>query len=209
MASCRAAGLRSANSPRRGTSPPSRRRSRVLSQRRETERPTAPDLDDGFQSLAVIIAAEESARNRRARGVAVVTTVKILLVNDYAVPQGGAEILILNLREAFRAQGHDARLFTSTRARNGQELAADYTCLRDDLAFSHAPSIGESMGGHGIAARPGEFSAGRRPRKDVPDPAFAFDPAAAPKHSHSLPRRLVSPDLSAGHKAAPRRDLLL
>jgi Glycosyltransferase Family 4 len=54
--------------------------------------------------------------------------VKILLVNDYAVPQGGAEILILNLREALRARGHDARLFASNAGENSSGNLADYTC---------------------------------------------------------------------------------
>jgi glycosyltransferase involved in cell wall biosynthesis len=54
--------------------------------------------------------------------------VKILLVNDYAVPQGGAEILILNLRDALRARGHDARLFASNAGDEGSRSLADYTC---------------------------------------------------------------------------------
>jgi hypothetical protein len=39
--------------------------------------------------------------------------VKILFINDYAIPEGGAEILILKLREALRERGHNARLFAS------------------------------------------------------------------------------------------------
>jgi glycosyltransferase involved in cell wall biosynthesis len=54
--------------------------------------------------------------------------VKILFVNDYAVPQGGAEILILNLRDALRARGHDARLFASNAGDEGSRSFADYTC---------------------------------------------------------------------------------
>jgi glycosyltransferase involved in cell wall biosynthesis len=53
---------------------------------------------------------------------------KILFVNDYAVQQGGAEILVLNLRDALRARGHDARLFTSDAGENGSRSLADYTC---------------------------------------------------------------------------------
>lgn len=53
---------------------------------------------------------------------------KILLVNDYAVPQGGAEILILTLRDALRKRGHDARLFASNAGANGSRNLADYTC---------------------------------------------------------------------------------
>jgi hypothetical protein len=54
--------------------------------------------------------------------------VKILLVNDYAVPQGGAEILILNLRDALRERGHDARLFASNASEDASRSLADYTC---------------------------------------------------------------------------------
>ena len=53
---------------------------------------------------------------------------KILLVNDYAVPQGGAEILLLNLRDALREHGHDARLLASNAGANGIPNRADYTC---------------------------------------------------------------------------------
>lgn len=53
---------------------------------------------------------------------------KILLVNDYAVPQGGAEILILSLRDALRERGHDARLFASNAGENGSRSLADYSC---------------------------------------------------------------------------------
>jgi glycosyltransferase involved in cell wall biosynthesis len=53
---------------------------------------------------------------------------KILFINDYAVPQGGAEILILNLRDALRARGHDVRLFASNAGGEGTGTLADYTC---------------------------------------------------------------------------------
>jgi glycosyltransferase involved in cell wall biosynthesis len=53
---------------------------------------------------------------------------KILLVNDYGRPQGGAEILLINLREAFRRAGHDARLFASDAGDIDVGNVADYTC---------------------------------------------------------------------------------
>ena len=53
---------------------------------------------------------------------------KILLVNDYAVRQGGAEIMILNVRDALRERGHDARLFASNASEDGSRSLADYTC---------------------------------------------------------------------------------
>ncbi len=39
---------------------------------------------------------------------------KILLINDYSTLSGGAEILILGLRDQLRERGHDARCFSST-----------------------------------------------------------------------------------------------
>lgn len=49
---------------------------------------------------------------------------KVLLVNDYAAPRGGAEILTLALRDGLRARGHEVRLFTST-AGDGAPQADD------------------------------------------------------------------------------------
>jgi glycosyltransferase involved in cell wall biosynthesis len=54
--------------------------------------------------------------------------VRILLVNDYAAPLGGAELQMLALREGLRARGHDARLFTSRAEPGGLRGEADYTC---------------------------------------------------------------------------------
>jgi glycosyltransferase involved in cell wall biosynthesis len=51
--------------------------------------------------------------------------VKVLIVNDYAAALGGAEVGVLNLRDALRRRGHDARLFAST-AGGGR---GDYSCL--------------------------------------------------------------------------------
>src|SRR6266852_6109767 len=53
---------------------------------------------------------------------------KILFVNDYAVPQGGAEILILSLRDALRERGHDARLFASNAGDYDSRSLAVYSC---------------------------------------------------------------------------------
>jgi glycosyltransferase involved in cell wall biosynthesis len=53
---------------------------------------------------------------------------KILFVNDYAVPQGGAEIMVLGLRDELRARGHDARLFASNAGESRNATLADYTC---------------------------------------------------------------------------------
>ncbi|MEM9507885.1 MAG: glycosyltransferase family 4 protein [Cyanobacteria bacterium P01_E01_bin.35] len=54
---------------------------------------------------------------------------KILLVNDYATPTGGAELIMLALRRQLRLKGHDARLFASSARPLNQQNLADYQCL--------------------------------------------------------------------------------
>lgn len=51
---------------------------------------------------------------------------KVLLVNDIGAPVGGAEILTLDLRDALRERGHDARIFASDAS--GDPNPADYGC---------------------------------------------------------------------------------
>jgi glycosyltransferase involved in cell wall biosynthesis len=52
--------------------------------------------------------------------------VRVLIVNDWGVPRGGAEVLTAALREELRARGHDARIFASS---SGDSPGfADYTC---------------------------------------------------------------------------------
>lgn len=53
---------------------------------------------------------------------------KILLINDYGVPAGGAENIVLSLRDELRRRGHDARLFASTATLAGLPNLADATC---------------------------------------------------------------------------------
>ena len=54
---------------------------------------------------------------------------KILIVNDYGVLDGGAERISLILRDGLRAQGHDARLFASSARPVAAENPADYICF--------------------------------------------------------------------------------
>ena len=54
---------------------------------------------------------------------------KILLINDYGTPTGGAELALLTLRARLRGLGHDARLFTSGARPGGARSLADYQCL--------------------------------------------------------------------------------
>lgn len=54
---------------------------------------------------------------------------RILLISDYATRAGGAEMIILGLRQALRERGHDARLFATDVANAGAQNLADYTCM--------------------------------------------------------------------------------
>lgn len=54
---------------------------------------------------------------------------KVLIVNDYGTPTGGAEFMSLSLRQGLRDRGHDARLFASTALPLPVENAADDTCF--------------------------------------------------------------------------------
>ncbi|MGH9672306.1 MAG: glycosyltransferase, partial [Bryobacteraceae bacterium] len=54
---------------------------------------------------------------------------KILLVNDYSFPGGGAEVSLLHLRELLRRLGHDARLFSTGVREGALAPEADYLCF--------------------------------------------------------------------------------
>ncbi|MBI3797390.1 MAG: glycosyltransferase family 4 protein [Deltaproteobacteria bacterium] len=54
---------------------------------------------------------------------------KILLVNDYATPTGGAELLTLALRDGLRERGHEVRVFASSARLDGGDSFADTECL--------------------------------------------------------------------------------
>lgn len=54
---------------------------------------------------------------------------KILLVNDYATPTGGAELGTLMLRDGLRRRGHEARIFSSTARPGREDSFADYECF--------------------------------------------------------------------------------
>jgi len=61
---------------------------------------------------------------------------KILLVNDYATPTGGAELLTFTLRNQLCERGHEARIFASS-ARPGAGLSfADYECFGTTTALA-------------------------------------------------------------------------
>jgi glycosyltransferase involved in cell wall biosynthesis len=54
---------------------------------------------------------------------------KILLINDYGSPNGGAEIATLLLRKGLRDRGHDALLLSSSARPSGGANDADIECL--------------------------------------------------------------------------------
>lgn len=54
---------------------------------------------------------------------------KVLLVSDYGTPTGGAELMLLTLRDGLRARGHDVRFFSSDARPLSAEIAADDTCF--------------------------------------------------------------------------------
>ncbi|MBW4495131.1 MAG: glycosyltransferase family 4 protein [Oscillatoria princeps RMCB-10] len=60
---------------------------------------------------------------------------KILLVNDYGTPTGGAELMMLALREGLRQRGHDARLFASCAKGGAAESLADFECFGTTSSF--------------------------------------------------------------------------
>jgi len=60
---------------------------------------------------------------------------RILLVNDYGSPDGGAEIQIYRLRHLLRESGHDARLFTTGIETPGTKNTADYKCVGTKSSF--------------------------------------------------------------------------
>ncbi len=60
---------------------------------------------------------------------------KILLISDYATPTGGAELMMLSLRDGLRKRGHDARFFASSAQPSDSKSLADYECLGTTSSF--------------------------------------------------------------------------
>jgi glycosyltransferase involved in cell wall biosynthesis len=60
---------------------------------------------------------------------------KILLLNDYGTPTGGAELLMIRLRDGLRQRGHDAQFFTSSARPISISTQADYECLGTTSRF--------------------------------------------------------------------------
>lgn len=60
---------------------------------------------------------------------------KILLINDQALPRGGAEVNLHFLRDGLRKRGHDARLFSSTAGLQNGDAPPDYSCFGTTTRF--------------------------------------------------------------------------
>jgi len=54
---------------------------------------------------------------------------RVLLLNDFGTLNGGAEVMVVNLRDMLRARGHQALLFTSTARPLPLPVVADATCF--------------------------------------------------------------------------------
>ncbi len=54
---------------------------------------------------------------------------RVLLVNDYGTPTGGAEIQTLRFRDLLRERGHEAVMFTSDARPGGAAIASDLQCF--------------------------------------------------------------------------------
>lgn len=53
---------------------------------------------------------------------------KVLFINDYAPPRGGAEITMHLLCRELKERGHDARIFASTAEDDHRQPLSDYSC---------------------------------------------------------------------------------
>jgi len=60
---------------------------------------------------------------------------KVLLVSDYGHLAGGAELMMMRLREELRRRGHDARFFSTALKDKKDQNFADYTCFGTESGF--------------------------------------------------------------------------
>lgn len=82
---------------------------------------------------------------------------KILLVNDYATPSGGAELTVLRLRDALRQRGHTVRLFASSAEPPGQKSLADDSCFGTMTQFRGITQVWNPAARAGMARLLREF----------------------------------------------------
>ena len=60
---------------------------------------------------------------------------RVLILNDYGTPSGGAELISLTLRDGLRVRGHDARFFSSSAKPLNIDNKADYVCFGTTTRF--------------------------------------------------------------------------
>jgi glycosyltransferase involved in cell wall biosynthesis len=61
-----------------------------------------------------------------------IACMKVLLVSDYGFLAGGAELMMLYLRDELRQRGHDVRFFSTNVSEAGKSHFADYRCHGTD-----------------------------------------------------------------------------
>ena len=83
---------------------------------------------------------------------------KVLLVNDYATPTAGAEIMTLTLRDALRSRGHDALVLASDAQLVPGTLFADETCFGTTSRFQVLTSTFNVSARHVLARTIAEFA---------------------------------------------------
>jgi glycosyltransferase involved in cell wall biosynthesis len=64
-----------------------------------------------------------------------IASLRILLVSDYGYLAGGAELMLLRLRDELRSRGHDVQFFSTHVSEPGKPVLADYSCLGTDSGF--------------------------------------------------------------------------
>ena len=84
-------------------------------------------------------------------------TMKILVVNDYGTPGGGAEHMSLTLRDGLRQRGHEARLFASTAQHPGLANAADDVCFGSESPLRRVLQVANPFAAWRLRATISEF----------------------------------------------------
>jgi len=96
--------------------------------------------------------------------------VKILQVNKFLYPKGGAEVVCLSLTEALRERGHEVRLFGMADSRNPESPDAD--CYPANVDYHASRGLGRKAGEalrtiYGFEARRGMEEMLRRYQPDL------------------------------------------
>ena len=100
-------------------------------------------------------------------------SMRVLLLHDYGTLNGGAEVMIVALRDALRKRGHDARLFTSTARPLPLPIVSDDAATARSTPLRRVLQAANPHARHAPAAGVARLQARRRARQDVPDAALA------------------------------------